>query len=228
MAELFDRLNEDIAFVQKLGNNPNSENGLTAEELKKWFDKAPLVIQTYLNSVFIPQIEAKFGSVDQWILQADKRFDEFISGTGFLPVDGSTGMNADFPMNNHRITNVADPIYSTDAANKNYVDDVGNVAEMAAEAAGNAQAVADSKCGRRSYTVVLRAAGWSGKIQVVTAAEVLEDKNACDVFTSPIESDREKYSEFGVRCTDQGNNTLTFTCDSVPDENLEVAVVALT
>lgn len=228
MAELFDRLNEDIAFVQKLGDNPNSENGLTAEELKEWFDKAPLVIQTYLNRVFIPQIEAKFGSVDQWILQADKRFDSFIAGTGFLPVDGSAGMNADLPMNGHRITMVSAPTGSKDATNKEYVDAVGTVANEAAQTAKNAKETADSKCGRKSDTVVLRTAGWSGKLQVVSASGVLEDKNACDVFASPIESDREKYSEFGVRCTDQGNNTLTFTCDNIPDANLEVAVVILT
>lgn len=228
MADLFERMNEDIAFIQKLGNNPNSENGLTAEELKKWFDKAPLEIQTYLNSVFIPQVEAKFGSVDAWIAQADKKFENFITGAGFLPVDGSAGMNADLPMNGHRITMVSAPTKSTDAANKEYVDAVETVANAAAQTANNAQETADSKCGRKSYTVVLRVSGWSGKLQVVSASGVLEDKNACDVFASPIESDREKYSEFGVRCTDQGNNTLTFTCDNIPDENLEVAVVILT
>ena len=122
MAELFNRLNDDISYIQKLGDNPNSENGLTAQELKEWFDKAPLAIQTYLNTVFIPQVEAKFGSVDAWISQADKKFDNFISGAGFLPVDGSAGMNANLPMNNNRITMVADPVEDTDASNKGYVD----------------------------------------------------------------------------------------------------------
>ena len=33
MVEFIERLNEDIAFIQQLGDNPNSDDGLTADQL---------------------------------------------------------------------------------------------------------------------------------------------------------------------------------------------------
>lgn len=224
MADLFNRLNEDIAFVQKLGDNPNSQNGLTAQELKKWFDRAPLAIQTYLNSVFIPQVEAKFGSVDAWISQADKRFDRFIAGAGFLPVDGSAGMNANLPMNNHRITKVSNPEESTDAANKDYVDQVRIVANTATEKAETAQATAESKCSKQVLPLTLRTAGWSGVYQTVSAEGVSENN---DVFVSPVEESRQTYLDCEVRCIEQGSNTLTFICSEKPENDLTVSVLII-
>lgn len=228
MAELFERLNSDLAFIQKLGDNPNSDNGFTAQDLKEWFDKAPLAIQQYINGVFIPQIETKFGSVDTWIAEASKKIDAFVVGTGFVPVDGSAAMTGNLDMGAKKVTNVADPTAEYDVVNKKYADAIEKNASDAAEAARIAKETADKKCIRKNMQVSLLASGWSGKYQQVTAPGVIADAEKCDVFTSPIESSREMYTDCVVRCTEQGDEKLTFMCDDVPNENLAVSVTVLT
>lgn len=46
----------DIGYIQKLGDNPNADDGLTAQELKEAFDKAPLIIQRFINDYLVPGI----------------------------------------------------------------------------------------------------------------------------------------------------------------------------
>lgn len=227
MAELFKRLTEDIAYVQKLGDNPNSDNSMTASMLKAWFDKAALAIQLYLNSSFIPQIEAKFGSVDAWIAVANEKIENFVIGAGFLPVDGSLAMSGTLDLAGNRAVKVADPVDDTDAVNKAYADAIGSKADDANTAAKNAQETADKKCRKFALTLTLAVSGWSGGYQVVSAPGVLADMDKCDVLTSPTEASREMYNDCVVRCTGQGDNTLTFMCNDVPDEDLSVGALVL-
>lgn len=227
MAELFERLNSDLAFIQKLGDNPNSDNGFTAQDLKEWFDKAPLAIQQYINGVFIPQIETKFGSVNTWIAEASKKIDAFVVGTGFVPVDGSVAMTGNLDMGAKKVTNVADPTAESDVVNKKYADVISKNASDAANAAKNAQDTADQKCYRKNMRVSLLVSGWSGKYQQVTAPGVLADAERCDVLASPIEASREMYTDCVVRCTEQADGKLTFMCDDVPSSDLTVSVTVL-
>lgn len=56
--EALSALEEDLAIHQKLDDEPNDVGGLSAEEMKKTFDKAGLVIQQYLNEVHLPEARA--------------------------------------------------------------------------------------------------------------------------------------------------------------------------
>lgn len=227
MAELIQRLNEDIAYVQKLGDNPNSDNGLTADQLKKWFDKAPVAIQQYLNAILIPQVEAKFGSVDSWITEADKKIGNFVAGSGFVPVDGSAPMSGSLNMNGNAVTNLPAPVNEKDAVNKGYADTIQKNVDTADKKAVDAQKTADEKCLKVSTQATLTVGGWSGNHQMVTAAGILADSTKCDVILSPSYESREAYLDCEVRCVAQGNGTLTFTCQTPPETDLKVNVIAL-
>lgn len=50
---------QDLAVISKLSDLPNSNDGLTAAELKAKFDEAPLAVQKYINEVMIPAIVAR-------------------------------------------------------------------------------------------------------------------------------------------------------------------------
>ena len=69
--------------------------------------------------------------------------------------------------------------------------------------------------------VTLTVAGWSNSSQTVTASGVTAN-NA--VVISPAPSSYSSYGEFGVHCSSQAANSLTFVCDSVPDVALTVNV----
>ena len=70
-------------------------------------------------------------------------------------------------------------------------------------------------------TVTLTVAGWSDNSQTVTASGVTAN-NA--VIISPAPSSYLSYGEFGVYCSAQATNSLTFACDSTPDVALTVNI----
>ena len=227
MAEFIERLNENIAYIQQLGDNPNSDDGLTADQLKKWFDKAPVAIKEYLNTILIPQVEAKFGSVDSWITEAGKKIDNFVVGSGFVPVDGSVPMSGSLNMGGNAVTNLPAPVSEEDAVNKEYADMIQKNVDTADKKAVDAQKTADAKCSKVSAQATLSVGGWSGNHQMVNAAGVLADSTKCDVILSPSYESREAYLDCEVRCVTQGDGTLTFTCQTPPEADLNVNIIAL-
>lgn len=52
------KMTDDLNIIQALSDLPNSEDGLTADELKAKFDKAALAIQDYLNNTLTPALIA--------------------------------------------------------------------------------------------------------------------------------------------------------------------------
>ena len=51
-----EKLNENVELIQELGDQPNSDNGLSAEELKALFDRGASIIKNYLNRSVVPYI----------------------------------------------------------------------------------------------------------------------------------------------------------------------------
>lgn len=88
------KFNEDVAVHQTLGDEPNAENSLTADDLKKLFDRPAELIKQFINGQLVPNA-------------VDKRGDTM---TGGLSMGGNP------------ISNVQNPENESDAATKKYVD----------------------------------------------------------------------------------------------------------
>lgn len=104
------QLAEDLAFISKLGDNPNTDDNMSSQDLKAEFDKAPLIIQQFINDYVIPALN------------------NYILGSGYLPIAGGY-MTGKIAMNGYRITSLGAPADRTDAVNKAYVDDNTKVTE---------------------------------------------------------------------------------------------------
>ena len=52
------KMTDNLNIIQALSDLPNSEDELTAQELKAKFDAAGLAIQNYLNKTLIPALVA--------------------------------------------------------------------------------------------------------------------------------------------------------------------------
>lgn len=104
---------------------------------------------------------------------------------------------------------------------KSYADEAkaGNVADNSVTAEKIVGGAVSS-----SFTVLLTAAGWAGNAQTVTANGVNADNT---VVVSPAPASYTAYAEGAVRCTAQGSNSLTFTCDDVPAGNITVNVTVI-
>lgn len=224
----FTKLTDDLSQVSKLGNHPKTDNGLTTPGLKAWFDKAGEMIKSFLNNTLIPELEARFATLENWANIADEKINQFVAGSGFLPTSGGT-MTGSVNMGDQKITNLAAPEADTDGANKAFVASAiaqanESVLEEAGALAESAKTYADSKY--LSAVVTLAAESWVGNVQSVAVTGVVADENVVDVYASPRpeSSNYEAYNECAVRLYSQGDGTVTFTCEDTPTVDLTVNI----
>lgn len=96
-----------------------------------------------------------------------------------------------------------DPTANNQAANKAYVD---------------------SK-GPKTATVTLTTDGWRKEEQTVTVNGILADSSAQIVDVCPANKpSADRWAAAGVWCTSQAANSLIFSCDSVPTEDINVNI----
>lgn len=73
-----------------------------------------------------------------------------------------------------------------------------------------------------AVTVTLTVAGWNNKTQSV---QVINMNTTKSVVVQANDSSRDAYTDAGIKCTAQGTNTLTFTCETLPTEAIQVNVL---
>ena len=120
------RLDENLNFVESLGDDPKRENGLSTSQFKAVFDKAGLIIQNFINNTLIPGIENAI-SEEGLLSQISKALSEKLDKkggtvTGRLDVYGSLNMYANLNMNEKTVSGLASPVESGDAVPKKYAD----------------------------------------------------------------------------------------------------------
>ena len=74
-----------------------------------------------------------------------------------------------------------------------------------------------------ALTLTLVVANWSSDAQTLTATGVTASSN---VVISPAPASMDDYVSAGIKCTAQSANSLTFTCDTVPTNDISVNVLS--
>ena len=77
----------------------------------------------------------------------------------------------------------------------------------------------------KSIQITLSASGWSSNTQTVTVSGVSADETAQLIMPVPALASQTAYYEAGILVTGQAANSLTFTCQTAPTENITVYVV---
>ena len=74
--------------------------------------------------------------------------------------------------------------------------------------------------------ITLTTGGWNAttKQQTVTVSGVLADESKQLIHPMPAAASQTAYMEAGIRCAGQAENSLTFTCDTVPTAAITVYV----
>lgn len=235
MADLITKLSANLAFIQMLGNNPNFDNNLTADQLKAWFDKAPEEIKKYINTSLIPELTAILEDMRTRVDKMNGQVDDFVVGTGFLPTVGGI-MTGAINMNKQKVYGIPAPAADDEASNKKYVDDtaaqilndLGAEIDSAEDAARNAIAetirVSSIARGKASYeetTVTLTAANWANNMQTVSVEGIDSERT---VLVGPHPTYHSDYSEAGIYCSGQGDGVLVFNCTKAPKKAITVNV----
>lgn len=100
----FTKSTEDLNVIQKLSDEPNDVDGLTAAQLKARFDEGVVTLQRFVNAL-ISEIEASSGagsvgasdpngkgtSVQSELERLTKAINEAVLGAGGVPVGGVAG-----------------------------------------------------------------------------------------------------------------------------------------
>lgn len=74
-------------------------------------------------------------------------------------------------------------------------------------------------------SATLTASGWSSNSQTLTVSGVLADETAQLIQPIPTILNQAAWDEYGITCTGQGTNSLTFTCEDTPTQNIQFYVV---
>ena len=78
----------------------------------------------------------------------------------------------------------------------------------------------------KAISITLAASGWNltTKTQTVTVTGVLADETGQFITPTPSLSSQASYYDAGILCTGQASDSLTFTAETIPTENLAVYV----
>lgn len=99
----FPKFTADLSIISKLGDNPGTDDGLSADELKGKFDEAGLLLQAYLNGTLVELLNSVFAGGDS------------------KPSNG-LNMTGAINMNRNALQNLRDPEEQLDAMNLRYAD----------------------------------------------------------------------------------------------------------
>lgn len=73
-----------------------------------------------------------------------------------------------------------------------------------------------------SVTVTLSASGWINNSQSV---QVINMNTTKSVIVEANEASKDAYAGAGIKCTAQATNSLTFTCETVPTQAIQVNIL---
>lgn len=79
-----------------------------------------------------------------------------------------------------------------------------------------------------STTITLSSGSWSDNTQTVSIPTTIGVTANSLIIVSPTPTSFLIYGDSGIYCSSQGTNSLTFTCDTEPSDNVIVNIVKLT
>lgn len=132
---------EDVEVIQKLGDYPNTDDGMNADELKAKFDQAPSAIKRFLNKQVVPAVQRlqdtagsifdKSGCINsKRVYTAAVGFRDLYTGEDLVLVDSllvhEGYIVCFYGPEDQAVTldNIASPTGLLQAANKQYVDEM--------------------------------------------------------------------------------------------------------
>lgn len=92
------------------------------------------------------------------------------------------------------------------------------------------QAIADAGknyLDMKMTAITLAASGWSNGTITVPVDGVTSDSTKTAIITTAAADSVDAYLDSGIKCSGQGDGTLTFSCTSTPSANLTVNVIIL-
>ena len=208
---------EDMEIIQKLSDYPEQDM-MSTSQFKACFDKAGILIKTFINKYVVPAINNYVASQD-----------------GLLKIEGGT-MTGDISMSGNKVTGLGAPAADTDAATKGYADNKlpksggtmnGSIAMGGNKVTGMGDPAEAGDAATKAYvdgrhfltTVSLPAASWAGDAAPYTQTVAVPGMLETDtphygiVYSSTAEEKAAQKDGFAlVDDLDTAAGSVTFTC----------------
>ena len=219
---------DDMEIIQNLSDYPEQDM-LTTSQFKACFDRAGILIKTFLNRYVVPAINNYVASQD-----------------GLLSVEGGA-MKGNISMAGNRVTGLGEPIVDSDSATKKYTDAklpksggtmTGPIAMGGSRVTGLGEPEDAGDGATKGYvdgkhflaTVSLPAAGWAGDAAPYTQTAAVPGILETDtphygvVYSGTAEEKTAQKEGFAlVDDLDTGAGSVTFTCfEERPEADLTV------
>lgn len=197
------RFSGDADVISQLDNQPNDNDGLSAQQLKGKFDQYGSTFKDYFNNVFIPEVESAINAAAAGIGQA--------GFSGAILLDHSVA--SEKLMN----TSGAEAVATTNIR-------AGAVTlEKLASAIQTLLGTIPGKTTHATATVTLESGQttWTKTVNGVTSSNVVIATAGTD------DTSHAAWSNCDIRATAQGTNSLTFKARSAPASAVTVNILIL-
>lgn len=200
------RFSGEADVISQLSNQPNDNDGLSAQQLKGKFDYTGASLKTFLNEELIPALETAINAAAAGI--GSEGF------SGAIIRDGTIS---------------AEKLSTTsgfEAVTEDAIRD-GAVSDDKLSAALQAIiATIIDKAIFKQVSATLLSSAWTNNQQTVTATGVTST-NAVIACGGEDTDSHKAWSNNDIWCVSQGSNSLTFACNTVPSSNVTVNVLIL-
>ena len=113
-----------------------------------------------------------------------------------------------------------------DKDNDGVVDKADDADKLGGKAASEYQPAGSYAAPAEAKIVSLAIANWTGEAAPFTQTITVQGVTAAsNIIVAPAPASLDTYGSAQVRCTAQAENSLTFVCHSVPEENINVNVL---
>ena len=220
------KLTEDLNIISALSDLPNTEDGLTADEMKAKFDEAVNIIKNFINLTNIPELEDAINAAAQGI-----GFDGV--GTNSIADDAITTPKLHQTVGEEAVT--TETIRDKAIIFSKLSEEVQNLLNVLQERVATATSllgnvttsynnvleVLNTKQPQHKTGTVTLESGqttWTKSVTGVTADN--------DICVSPQgESSISAWGTYGVKATAQAAGTVTFKADTAPASAITVGVL---
>lgn len=241
-------LDSDLNIIQKLDDYPNDVGGLSPAELKAKFDEGGLAIQTYINTVLIPQIIAGNIPFPSSTAIPENTVKAAIENVQTQLASVSTGSLPNNSVGMQKLTKAVQDVINTGGkagttletlvptvsgladTTSEHTQKIAEIQETdAAQAAAinaNTQALAGKADASVSGSFTILKDGWVDKQQVISLA-VGKRNAAVGLDSSATDEQCMESAKCNVRLYSSNETSITLSCDTVPTVDLPGACILI-
>ena len=220
--------NEDVNNVSRLENLPNENQGLDPDSLKAVFDKAANDIKNFINNVLIPEITISVDAAARGITRLGLNGSEIVNHSITEEKYASGSVSADalksYSVNETKLsaalkTKIDGYTTSIETLNTAMLSVGNSISSLERSLSTLSDSITSQLSLKQAKHKTLTCTLESGVTTWTVTATGVTATNTVFVSIDPSQN-----NDWGIKCTAQGADSLTFTAYNAPDVDITMNV----